>query len=267
MKRKIVLAVILLLTCGLVGCSLNSDSDQKKINLIDLVNDLIKNEEVIKESDNYYNPKEYSLLKNNKEGIIAISIYDFDNDKEDEVIITREKDDNVELTLYELEDNKLTEKDKTKLLDDSFSYADTIDMNGFVKNIDNTSYLFYESVLNSSLVADGITWEFSKIDIENGKFNRILDNKTSGSYFDEEYIDNIKDFVEDASLKIDNFWFYENGESLYEQNKDNSYLMYEINRIHLDSFNEELYYSSNETKVLYGKTIYKDLSNNYKIGA
>jgi len=262
--KKIIITLIILVGGILLFIVLHND---RKLDLKEIINDLIKNEEILKESDNYYNPQEYSLINDETNGIISISIYDFDNDKDEEVIIARKKTTDIELTLYELEDKKLTEKDKIIVLEEVFNYADIIDANSFIKIIDNSPYLFYEASLYSSLVADGITWKFAKIGVNEGRFIDIAKDEFSGSYFDDEYINAKKDFVKEASLNISDFWFYENGISLYEQNKDNAYLMYEIERNHLDSFQIDNYYSSSETKVLYGKTTFKDLSKDYMIGA
>lgn len=263
--KKIKLSILLLTLSifSLTGCGSN---DVEKVDLKNLVDDYVRKESILKENDNYFNPNEYSLLGDDISGIVSISMYDFDSDKEDEVIISRVNNNNINLTLYELEKDKLVEKDNYTLLNDQYKYADIINMNSFVKIINNKPYLFYESVLYSSLVADGVTWEFSKLSVNNGKFTVMANDHFSGSYFDEDFINSKLQFVRNTSLVIKSFWFYDNGKSLYEQNKDNAYLMYEINRNHLDNFNLDDYYSSKESKILYGKTTYKDLSNNYKIG-
>ena len=256
MKKKEYL-IILLIICVIVGFLILNNN--KKPNLKKLVSNLIEKENVLKEEDNYYNPSEYKIIGDKKNGIISVSIYNLDDDSEDEVLIARQKESSIELTLYDLDNNKLVEKDKIIALEEVFEYADILDSNSFVKVINNKPYLFYESVLYSSLVADGLTWKFAKYSIDDGKFVKHIKDEFSGSYFDDEFINSKKELVKENDLNINNFWF-NNSPSLYEQNKENSYLMYEIKRNHLENFNEDNV--SNEASVLYGKTIYKD----YKLG-
>lgn len=254
MKRyfKLFIAVFLC-TLLVTGCGKSDDTSNE---YDDILNELEKKEEKLTVTENYYNPKEYKLIKEKVNGYLSSVYYDFDKDGEEEFLIARVKDSGLVLSLYEYKEEVLKEYDNIVLFEDFLGFPDTIKMNCFIKLIDGELYIFAESVGYSNLIGDGINWNYKKIGFSNGKFWEVAKDSLVGSYFDDDSIKAKKAFVKDTSLTVDKFEFEENGKMLYEQNKDKALDFFTITREHLDDFDQSKYDDGKETNVKYGKTTY-----------
>lgn len=239
-----------------VGCgSKNEDASS----LDKAIDKLSKEDSKITSMEDYYNPKELRLSEEKVNGRLSIIYYDFDSDGEDEFLVSRVKNNDIVLSLYKYKNNELNETDSMVLFENYLDFPDVIDLDFFAKIIDEKLYIFAESISYSNLVADGLNWSLRKIGFtEDSMFFDISKHSVSGSYFDEESLDSIKDFVKGTSLSINKLVFEENGKSLFEQNSDNAVMIFNIKRDHLPDFNESLYYDSNETHVKYGETKFID---------
>ena len=264
MKRYLKLFVMVLLcTLLVVGCGGKNDTSSE---FDDILTELEKQENKLTTSDNYYNPKDYEIIKDNINGYLSSVYYDFDKDSEKEFLIARVKDSNLVLSLYDYKDEVLKEYDSFVLLEGMMDYSDELTINCFIKKIDGELFIYLESVGYSNLVADGISWNFRKVGFSNGKFWDVAKESFNGSYLEEEYLNKKKEYVKDTSLSIIKFAFEENGQTLYEQNKSNSLNFFTIERKHLEDFDQSKYYDTNETKVKYGVTNYTtDVASDYNL--
>lgn len=268
MKKVIISICILVLLGILIIILLPKDNG---IDYEKYVNEIKSKESSLQTVDNYYNPRDGIMLNEKVSGLLDVALYDFDNDEEKEILVTRVKENDIILSLYNVENNELKETDKIVLFEDFLDFSDEISFNCFVKKDENDVFLYVESVESSSLIADGLTWKFRKLGFNKDRFFDIAKKEFSGSYFDEDYLSEEKDFVKETGLLIDKFAFEENGKSLYEQNRKNSYKLFDIIREHIKGFSSIDYYDRNETKVKYGVTKFKsynekilDLENNLK---
>lgn len=250
-KRIMLFSLILFVSLLITGCGSNEkDSDIEKY-----VASIEESEVKITSTDNYYSPRAFSLIKNNDSGLLSVGYYDFDKDGEDELLVSRVKDDDLVLSLYNIENDELKEYDSIILYEDFLDFPDTIYMNCFIKMMpDNEPYIFAESASYSNLVADGANWWFRKVGFAKGKFFDIAQDEFSGSYFEEGLFDNKKEFIVETDLKADIFVLEENGKMLYEQNKDKAIDLFTIKREHIPTFDETLYFDSDEAAVKYGET-------------
>ena len=267
--KKVIISICILVLLGILIIILLPKNNG--INYEKYVNEIKSKESILENMDNFYNPKDGIMLNENVSGLLDVALYDFDNDEETEILVTRVKENDIVLSLYRVEDNKLKETDKIVLFEDYLDFSDEISFNCFLKKNENDVFLYAESLESSSLIADGITWKFRKLGFNKDRFFDIAKKEFSGSYFDEDYLSEEKDFVKETGLVIDKFAFEENGKSLYEQNRKNSYKLFDIIREHLSGFSSVDYYDSNETKVKYGVTKFKsynkeilDLANSLK---
>lgn len=260
MKKYVISIIILLLIAiSLLIVLMMSNSSSK--NLEDLINDLVKSEEKLITLDNYYNPNEYKLIPDDVSGLVSVAVFDFDGDKENEVLISRIKNNDLVLYFYKVQDEKLVETYSIVLLNEFLNSPDTINMDLFMTLIDDVPYLFIESTGYSNLVADGINWDFRKIGFSNSKFIKINQKSVAGSYFDDEDISEYKRIVKEAGLKIDYISFEDNGKTLLEQN-EKVFKIFSIKREHIKDFDASDYYDSKETKVKYGITTFDSTEEN-----
>ncbi len=260
MKKYIITIIVLcLLAVALLIVWLLPQKDDAKID--NLVEEFLNNEKELTSVDNYYNPKEYELIKEEINGLISLSVYDFDGDNKEEVLVSRIKNNDLVLYLYDVVDNELIESDSLVLIDDFLDFPDTVYMDCFAMIIDNIPYLFIESTGYSNLVADGINWDFIKLGFSHNKFIKINKKYVTGSYFEDYEISEFKKIVKDADLNIDSLSFEENGKSLFEQNKK-AKLLFSVTREHLKEFDASKYYDSSETRVKYGVTEFSKFNKN-----
>lgn len=257
--RKILLFVLLLFVSVLItGCGEkeNKEKEEQKLGPKEIISKIEEGKTKLSLVENYYNPKEHTFIKDSTDGIISTSYYDFDKDGDDEFLLSSVKDNNLVLTLYEVENEEIKEKDSIVIIEEVLDFSDIIDMNCFIKIMDDEPYIFAESIGYSNLLADGINWKFRKIGFANGKFWDVAADEFSGSYIEEDFLNAKRSFVHETGLTVDKFGFEDNGKMLYEQNKDKTANLFTIERKHLDNFDSEKYYNSNETKVKYGETKY-----------
>ena len=260
MKKYIIAIIILcLLAITLLIVWLLPQKGTPKID--SLVKDLIDSEKELTSIDNYYNPKEYELIEEDTDGLISLSVYDFNGDSKEEVLVSRIKNNDLVLYLYAVADDKLEELDSILLIDGFLDFPDTIYMDCFIMIIDDVPYLFVESTGYSNLVADGINWDFIKLGFSHNKFIKINKKYVTGSYFEDDEISELKRIVKDADLSIDSLSFEENGKSLFAQNKEAKEL-FSVKREHLKDFDESKYYDSSETRVKYGVTEFSKFNKN-----
>ena len=252
MKKIMLSLLIILTTFFVVGCN-----GEKSVDIDKLVSNLEKIEgEYLSTTDNYYNPSSYSFVENKVTGLLNTAIYDFNNDGNFDVLLSKIENNDIVLKLYELDDDELKLSDSIVLFEDYLDFPDTIDFDCFVKIIDDVPYVFAESISYSNLIADGLNWIYRKVGFSNDKFFDIAKDELSASYVDDDTLKEKKSFVEESELSVDKLVFEENGKSLFNQNSNNAVLLFQIKREHLDSFNPELYYDSQETNVKYGITSY-----------
>lgn len=256
MKKNFkLLTILLVIACVffITGCT-----EEKSVDYDSLVKDLETTEgQYLKENDNYYNPSTSQLIKEKVNGLIAVGLYDFDGDNENEVLSVKVKDNSIVLYLYEAEDDKLKEADSIVLFENYLDSPDYIDLDCFIKIIDNKPYIFAESFTYSNVTnADGFSWAIRKISFDGNKFFDIVQNEFSASYVDDEDLASKKEFVKETDLKADSLIFEEYGKSLFNQNSDNAAMLFEINRDKDSNFKQSDYYNSKETKVKYGTTKY-----------
>lgn len=229
---------------------------------LDMANDLEKQEgDYLSTTDNYYNPFRKEFIKDKVSGLLSVAVYDFNGDKKDDVLVSKAIDNNIVFELYKKEDDNLKKVNSLIVLEDYLNFPDTIYLDCFMKKVDGKPYVFVESTTYSNLIGDGIGWEVKKIGFDNDKIIDFLDESFNGSYFDNETIIEKSATIKHMGLEIEKVSFEEDGKSLFEQNKKNSVMMFQIKREHLKDFDYSIYDDSVETKVKYGITEY---TNNLK---
>ena len=224
---------------------------------LDLADELEKQEgNYLSTTDNYFNPSERKFIKEGVSGLLSVAVYDFTSDGEDDVLVSKVLDNNLVLDLYKNEDDSLKKVDSLVVFEDYLDSPDTIFLDCFVKKVDNKPYVFVESTTYSNLIGDGIGWEVKKIGFNNDDLVEVLYESFNGSYFDDETISDKLTTVKHMGITAEKISFDEDGSSLFEQNKNSSVMMFQIERDHLEDFDYLKYEDSSETKVKYGTTIY-----------
>ena len=247
--KKILIAMfcIAVLCCS---CSKGNDMDK-------YVDDLLKDEkgldkEVVK---NYCNFKSSKIIEDSTKGVLAVSVEDFDDDGEDDVIVARVEDGGVVLSLYQLEDEKLVEQDSMLVIEDYLSIGSIVRIDGFVKEVKGEINFFVEGFAVNSFFADGMSWKFAKVGVSNGKLKSVYKNGIDGSYFEEEEIDKIITNLVASGLDVDDI-VLNDGEFIAEQDKDVD-KVFTIERDVFEGFDVEAYENEKED-VQYGETTFVD---------
>jgi hypothetical protein len=223
----------------------------------DYVDDLIETEkrldkEVVK---NYCNFSSRSLVNDTVKGVLSVNVADFDNDGEDETIISRVVDDDIVITLYKLEDKKLIEKDSIVVLENYLSTGSIVRIDGFTKKIKDEENLYFEATANNSFFADGIDWSFVKVGVVNNKLTLNYRKTIAGSYFDDHEIDILLTDINNSGLDAQELVLSE-GKYLVDQD-DKANKMFRVERRVYDGFNPEQYEKEKEN-VNYGETSFID---------
>ena len=120
MKKYCFSVIVLLLGVLLItGCGgKKEEKKEKEKTYDDIVADVLKTEGNIESVDNYFNGKEMKLLNDKINGRLNTAYYDFDKDGSVEFLISRVKDNSIELTLYDVVDGELKYSDSVTIFED-----------------------------------------------------------------------------------------------------------------------------------------------------
>ncbi len=247
MKKILVAFFIAFLCCA---CAKGNDMDK-------YVDDLLKDEKMLSKEvvKNYCNFKSSKLIDDKTKGVLAVSVDDFDDDGEDDVIVARVDDGGVVLSLYALEDEKLVEQDSMLVIEDYLTIGSIVRIDGFVKEVKGEKSFFIEGFAVNSFFADGMSWKFVKVGVSNGKLTSVYKNGIDGSYFEEEEIEKIITNLVASGLDVDNI-VLNDGDFIVEQDKDVD-KVFTIERDVFEGFDVEAYEKEKED-VQYGETNFID---------
>lgn len=281
MKKKIynILKILFLLSVMLVALTACGEKEEKNESpKVKYESDANVSELVLKEIENgtfkfinndtiesFCNENELKITPDEVSGILAIAIQDFDNDNQEEVVsITIDDNKDIYLELYMPQGNKLVKADVYKISDALLKYSDKIDFSVFVKEEDNKLSLYYESQGITSIFADGTSWNFGKLNIENGRILEKVHKNYEGSMIDEETEKELVETVKDSGLDVEEIDFI--GRNIVFQLEDIVEIC-NISRTHTDEYDSNTADKTKLNNVRYGHTIYLNLvnSNDYRL--
>ncbi len=248
---KIVLCAVVSIFL-ITGCNSNNKQKETDINK-ELTEYISKYNNISKSSfDEYYNPKDSTLIDSKISGLITSGLYEISDDEKEEAIVFSIKDNKLTIEYLKEEENKLENKD-TAVIDLIPTYLDELEINAFSIKIENEVKLFIEINGNSSLISDGRLYKLIPFYIKDNKI--IIEDSISleGSTLFDEDINNYISKVKSTGLNMINM-----DETILNQNK-NAEKLFNIKREHIPGFQ-----LSSVAIIKYGTTkINGYLKNNY----
>lgn len=249
MKQKI----LLVLLCGIMflnitGCYKNINKEK----YVNLIKDYIKKYEILNEKSY---PAEYSkfdskLYSTSARGNISNVLYDLDDDDDYEGLVFNFGDEAIDVTLLDIENEKIKELDSQTLLN-FLPEIDKFDINVFAIKFNNKPYFFLEINGSSSLLADGMYFELRRLNVKDNKLIVSSPINYQASFIDEAEASDYINKVKRMGLSMETM-----DKSIFSQN-DKAIKIFEITRKHLEDFDASKV-SKFEYSIQYGNTKFKD---------
>ncbi len=246
MKKRIIclLSLCFVFVITLTGCS----KEENKEKYINLLNDYAKDFTVL---NNQTFPAEYSkfhhkIYSTSARGNISNVLYDLDDDNEYEGLKFDFGDEAIDVTLLNVENDKIQELEQQTLLN-LLPEIDKFNITLFAIKLNNKPYFFLEINGSSSLLADGMYFELRSLTITDNKLVVSSPIKYEASFIDETEANDYISKVKRMGLSMKNI-----EESIFSQNAK-AIKIFEITRQHLKEFKGE-----SVNSIQYGETTFRD---------
>jgi len=258
-KKKLFMFLLSgILLIGLTtGCNQNKDEDISYTKLLEeyLKDDISLNNQKFPAE---YSTLNYKIYSTSARGNISSILYDLDGDGELEGIRFSFGDEAIDATLLEVENDQMKEVDSDAFLN-LLPEIDQFNITVFALNLNHKPYFFLEINGSSSLLSNGMYYEFRSLTIEDNQLVVSSPLTYGASYVSDEDSADYISKVKRMGLSMNTI-----SSSIFSQNKE-AIKIFEINRTHLSNFDVESVDQYDE-KIQYGETEFKDyIQDNYMI--